>query len=271
MPNDRHRQYIRKVRADVGMEPAWPPSADRRLGDVGVFRKGHFERKGTLKTLFGIDIENRPSKKNITVFHGDSKGSVQIHLNTGIGAGAALVTADGSMVLEFGRANSVLFHAAGCRTEEIRNIDLVEKRMKELHADKKWPRDHVVVTEVTHAERTTAIMCSRRNGRIALRAAADPAATGLDLLTATGGLQWTGGAAASLQVLSEGRLTPLYRARGMIRHWFREDEPGFLDDIDDEAEDGTEEWFVDYVSSEDFEADDYDEATDDEATDDDGD
>jgi hypothetical protein len=57
----------------------------------------------------------------------------------------------------------------------------------------------------------------------------------------------------------------------MIRHWFREDEPGFLDDIDDEAEDGTEEWFVDYVSSEDFEADDYDEATDDEATDDDGD
>ncbi|WAZ25036.1 hypothetical protein STRCI_006499 [Streptomyces cinnabarinus] len=251
MPNGRYRKYIEHVRADLAMEPSWPPSADRRLGDVGVFRQGHFERKGTLETLFGLAVKPRPVKNRTTVYHGDSKGTVRVHHNSAIGAGAALVTADSSLVLEFDKADSVLFHATGCRTEEIDRIEAVEQLMKELHGKGEWPRKQVVITEVTHARRTTAVMCSKRNDRMSLRAAADPTVTGLDLLTASGGLQWTGGSAASLQVLSEGRLTPLYRARGMIRHLFRADEVGFLDDVED-VEGDDAEWYVDDVSSLDF-------------------
>ncbi|WNM31543.1 hypothetical protein RKE30_14560 [Streptomyces sp. Li-HN-5-11] len=260
MPDRRYKHYIEEVRAETGMEPAWPPSADRRLGDVGVFRKGIFERKGTLKTLFGIDFKSRPSRRNKTTYHGDSKGSVKVHLNMTIGADAALVTADGSMVVEFGRANAVLFRAAGCRTQEIEDIEAVEKRMVELHARKEWPRNHVVITEVTHAERTTVLMSVEGNDRVALRAGAAPGAGGLDLLTASGGLEWAGGTTASTQILSEGSLTPLYQARGMLWHPFRKAEPGFLDQPTGDARGddgvGPGQWYVDEVSSLDHDSDD---------------
>ncbi|MCM1974668.1 hypothetical protein [Streptomyces sp. G1] len=253
MSDSRYRKYIEHVRGDLAMEPSWPPSAVRELGDVGVFRKGHFERKGTLKTLFGLTVKPRPVRRSTTVFHGDSKGTVRVHHNSAIGAGAALVTAEGSLVLEFDKADSVLFHATGCRTREIDGIEDVERLMMELHDRGEWPRRQVVITEVTHAERTTAVMSRKRNDRMALRAAADPMVTGLDLLTASGGLQWAGGSAASLQVLSEGRLTPLYRARGVVRHLFRADEVGYLDDGDEGEPGGDEaECYVDEVSCLDF-------------------
>ncbi|MGW7299376.1 hypothetical protein [Streptomyces sp. NPDC054829] len=254
MSNSRYRKYIEHVRDDLAMEPTWPPSAVRKLGDVGVLRKGHFERKGTLESLFGMTVKRRSAPRNTTVYHGDSKGTVRVHHNSSLGAGAALVNAAGSLVLEFGKAESVLFRAVGCRTEEIDGIEDVEQLMLERRSKGDWPHGQVVITEVTHAERTTIVMSSKRNDRMALRAAGDAAAvTGLDLLTASGGLQWAGGSAASLQVLSEGRLTPLYRARGVFRRWFGGDEVATLDDLDDVEESVDEgDWYVDEVSGLDF-------------------
>ncbi|MGV9452979.1 hypothetical protein [Streptomyces sp. NPDC003635] len=255
MTDGRYQKYIKHVRADVGMEPTWPPAAERVLGDVGRLRNGRFERRGTLETLFGLRVTPRPVKENSSVFRSDSKGTVQVHHNTAIGAGAALVAADGSVVLEFGKADSVFFQATGCRTEEIDRIDLVEELMAERHSKGDWPRGQVVITEVTHAASTTAIMCNRRNDRVALRAAADAPAAGLDLLTASGSLQWAGGSAASLQVVSEGELTPLYRAWGMVRHVFGDDEPSFLDkdtDTETDEEDQDVERYPDQVSSLEF-------------------
>lgn len=251
MTDGRYRKYIEHVRADLGMEPSWPPDAEHALGAVGRFRKGNFERRGTLKTLFGLHVKPRRVKEKTTVYSSDSKGTVQVHHNSAIGAGAALVNADGSVVLEFGKADSVFFRATGCKTHEIDRIDLVEKLMMERHRHGDWPRDQVVITEVTHATNTTAIMCSKRNDRIALRATAEAPVAGLDLLTASGGLQWAGGSVASLQVLSAGALTPLYRAKGMVRHLFRDDEPGFLDEVEEGPDDGAE-WYVDDVSSLEF-------------------
>ncbi|PKT69590.1 hypothetical protein CW362_28670 [Streptomyces populi] len=257
MARARHRQYIRKVRADLGMEPAWPPASHRRLGDVGVFRKGHFERKGTLESLYGIGFAPRPIPHNRASYHSDSTGNVQVHLDTGLGVDAGPVAADGSVLLEFARARSVLFHATGCRTEEIEGIETVESRMLDLHRAGGWPDDQVVITEVTHAAFTTVLMSRRRRDRIALRAAADPGVTGLDMLAASGGLQWAGGSTAGIQLLSEGDLTPLYRVRGVIPHWFKEAEAGFLGGTKDE--DAVEKWVVDEVSSESFEDEDFEE------------
>ncbi|MEV6194038.1 hypothetical protein AB0M19_16765 [Streptomyces sp. NPDC051920] len=241
------------MRADIGMEPAWPPASHRRLGDVGVFRKGRFERKGTLKSLYGIDFAPRPIPHNRSSYHSDSTGNVQVHLDTGLGADAGPVAADGSVLLEFARARSVLFHATGCRTEEIDGIEAVESGMLDLHRAGRWPDDQVVITEVTHAAFTTVLMSRKRRDRIALRATVDPGITGLDVLAASGGLQWAGGSTAGLQLLSEGELTPLYRVRGMIPHWFKEDEAGFLSPEKDEE--AVEKWIVDEVSSESFETD----------------
>ncbi|MET9892852.1 hypothetical protein ABZZ47_22080 [Streptomyces sp. NPDC006465] len=266
MAKARHRQYIQKVRADLGMEPAWPPASHRRLGDVGVFRKGQFERKGTLKSLYGIDFTPRPIPLNRASYHSDSKGSVQIQLNAGIGADAGLLTADGSVLLKFARARSVLFHATGCRTEEIDDIEAIDSRMLALRRTGVWPDDQVVITEVTHAAFTTVLMSRRRGDRIALQATADPGVTGLDILAASGGLQWAGGSTAGLQVLSEGELTPLYRVRGVIPHWFKDAESGFLGEADDEVE----KWSVDEVSSESFETDDVDDEEEDDEEEDDG-
>ncbi|MER5195208.1 hypothetical protein ACWD3J_30450 [Streptomyces sp. NPDC002755] len=255
MPNDRPRKYIKAVRAATKMQPSWPPSEHRELGDVGVFRDGQFERKGTMQSLFGVEVIPRDAPDNNSSYHCDSNGSVQLLSHAAAGVTVA-PAADASVVLEFGRADAVLFRATGCRTEEIKNIEAVEARMLELHAQKKWPRDYVVVTEVTHASRTTALMSKNRKDRIELRASADPGISGLDLLTASGGLSWAGGSVAGLQLLSEGELTPLYRVRGMVRHLFRDDEPSYLgpDETEDEQDESDTEWYVDEVSSAAFDA-----------------
>ncbi|WUC48851.1 hypothetical protein OG266_10575 [Streptomyces sp. NBC_00554] len=247
------------MRAAIGMQPSWPPDAHRKLGDVGLFRNGQFERKGTFTTLYGVDIVPAPARKRRSSYHCDSNGTVQIHLDAAADAGGGPVTADASLVLEFGKAYAVLFHATGCWSEEIKNIEAVEAKMLELRADNKWKRDYVVVTEVTHAANTTVLMCKNRKDRVELKANADPGISGLDLLTASGGLRWTGGSMASLQLLSEGKLTPLYRVRGILRHWFRDDEPGYLDDAEPEGDEAEAEWYVDEVSSQTFDGDDKEE------------
>ncbi|MFJ2257144.1 hypothetical protein ACIOKD_02180 [Streptomyces sp. NPDC087844] len=252
MPKDRPRKYIKAVRGATRMQPSWPPSAHRELGDVGVFRNGQFERKGTMESLFGVEAIPRDVPGNSTSYHCDSDGNVRIHSHGTAGVAAGPVAADASLRLHFGKADAVLFHATGCWSEEIKNIESVEARMRKLSEEKKWPRGYVVVTEVTHAARTTVLMCRNSKEHVELRASADPGVSGLDLLTASGGLTWAGGSVASLQLLSEGELTPLYRVRGMVRHWFRDDEPGYLDEGTTEDEQGEGEWYVDEVSSETF-------------------
>jgi hypothetical protein len=261
MFKDHPKKYIKEVRKATGMQPSWPPAARRQLGDVGVFRSGEFERKGTLKTLFGLDITARKVKNSRWRHHCDSSGSVRIHLDGAVQAGVGPVAADGSLVLEFGKADAVLFHATGCWSEEIENIEVVEATMRDRAGRKEWPRGYTVVTEVTHAAHTTVLMCRNRKDRVELQASADPGVSGLDLLAASGGLRWTGGSVASLQLLSEGKLTPLYKVRGMLWHPFRDDEPGYLDEADVEGEgEGEGEWYVDEVSSETFDMDDAEES-----------
>ncbi|WP_432097871.1 hypothetical protein [Streptomyces sp. WAC 04229] len=245
MSKQQGKKYIEEMRATISgrIQPSWPVFARPNLGDVGVLRDGEFERKGTFEELYGVRVASRPAPDSTSRFHCDSSGSVRLH--TTMGAGAGGVT-DASLALDFDRADAVLFHAIGCRSQEIENIHEVEARMKERHAQGLWPRNYVVVTEVTLAERTTVLMSDADGDRVELKAAAAPGLAGFDLLTSSLGVSWVGGTSTTLQILSEGDLVPLYRVRGMVRRLMRDAEPSFLGGKDAEPD---VEWYADEVTS----------------------
>ncbi|MFF3849854.1 hypothetical protein [Streptomyces sp. NPDC002328] len=246
------------MRKAFGFQPTWFPDSEVRLGDVGVFRRGQFERKASLEE-WGISWRSRVRPGASPLYEHRSEGAVDVSSAVSAAGGAPAVTAGGGIDVRFTKADAVLFRAADCWSEEIEDIGAVEAEMKARHRDKKWPRRHAVVTEVVHAGWTTVLISDSRTDSARLRATADASALGWDALTAKARLEWAGGSGVSTRFLSRGELTPLYRARGVLRRPFAGPVIRFMDEPGpaDAAQPG--EAYVDDVDSESFHLDEEDE------------
>ncbi|MFJ9736915.1 hypothetical protein [Streptomyces sp. NPDC101166] len=225
----KHKEYVRELRKAFGFQATWFPDSEVRLGDIGVFRDGQFERKASLEE-WGIGYQPRVRPGASPLYEHRSEGAVDVSSAVTAAGGAPAVTAGGGIDVRFTRADAVLFRAVDCWSEEIENIAEIEAEMKERHRKKKWPGRHAVVTEVVHAGWTTVLISDSRTDSARLRTTADATALGWDALTARARLEWTGGSGVSTRILSQGELTPLYRARGVLRRPFGGPSVRFMDE-----------------------------------------
>ncbi|MER5713913.1 hypothetical protein [Streptomyces sp. NPDC002132] len=217
------------MRRAFGFQATWFPDSEVRLGDIGVFRGGQFERKASLEE-WGIGWQPRVRPGASPLYEHRSEGAVDVSSAVTAAGGAPAVTGGGGIDVRFTRAGAVLFRAVDCWSEEIENIGEIEEEMKARRREKKWPARHAVVTEVVHAGWATVLISDSRTDSARLRTTADATALGWDALTARARLEWAGGSGVSTRILSRGELTPLYRARGVLRRPFGGPSVRFMDE-----------------------------------------
>ena len=127
---------------------------------------------------------------------------------------------DAGITIRFGRQNAVVFHAAGCKSDQIDNLTDVAREIEWRYGRDEWPAEQFVVTEVVHADTATIIISSGSGATIELRANADVQFANLSLANSQAGLEVSHSSKVGFSTVATDGLTPLFRACGMKRRLF---------------------------------------------------
>jgi hypothetical protein len=242
-------RYINELRARFGYTPTWLPNTPVRLGDVGVLSSNGYERLRSLAD-FGISFHSRDSISSGSLeYISASEVSVMVKQEGQLPVGtSSLAQADGGITVIFGGTGAVLFQAAGCSISSIEDQHLLSDRLLALHAEGRWNIDYVVVTELVQAERTSVLISS------ANFAAAEFKVNGsflsASLVSANTDLKLIRSHNIGTQIVMEGGLTPLFKAKGIRRRFLRP--PNVVSRGDSTVCDTGESLILDYVDYQDY-------------------
>ncbi len=195
--------YMQGMHGECKLLAAWLPTAEIRLGDVGVLDKEHFAHVTTLQALgipFGVRRGTSPGNltyKSGAEFSANVSGQV-----TAAGGGEA------SASLSFSKKGGFVFHAAGCLTDEIEDKQAVGKEAIKLLGKGKWEPKWSVVDTVVHADRAT-ILISTTDSSVADLTGKAPLASA-NLANVSVGLNVAVRHGDVLQYVAHAKLTPLF-------------------------------------------------------------
>jgi hypothetical protein len=214
--------YTKALRERFGYSATWVPNTRVELGDVGLLQGNVYERVGSLDD-FGLSFTTRESRAR-GVFEFTSSGSVTFGVKASGEPGtplSALAVADAGLTVDFTSAESTVFQAAGCTVIEINDQHRVGEQLLELHEEGRWPDGYVIITEVIRAERATVLVASTSGARMEFTANVDVRLGPLSLVDAHAGLALVRSQGMGLQIVAEGELTPLFRAKGIRKRFLR--------------------------------------------------
>lgn len=217
--------YTRELRERFGYSATWVPNADVRLGDVGLLRGHSYERVSSLAD-FGLTFTVRESRAR-GVYDFASSGSVAFGFKAaGEAAGplSKLTDAEAGIAIDFSSADASVFQAAGCTVSEISDQHTLGQQLLALKKEGRWPDDYAVVCEVISADRATILVSSSGNARIEFSAKSGVKLGPQSLVDADAGLNVTNSSGLGIQILAEGALTPLFRAKGIRQRFLSEPE-----------------------------------------------
>jgi hypothetical protein len=215
-----NEQYARELHTQFGYLATWLPTLKIGLGEVGVIRDGMFERVGNLDD-FGIKHTDQVSANSGDLDY-TSAGAVSVDFGAvGSTPVAATVPAkiEANISISFGRADAVLFQAAGCNTSTITNLREISDIILSRYKAGNWPEEHVVVTEVISCEAATILVSSGANAHVNLTASGELGSGSAKLARAGTGLKIAGYSAIGASVRAGKGATPLFKAVGIRKPW----------------------------------------------------
>lgn len=211
-----YEAYVDEIQRELGLHATWPVNAAVRLGDIGVFKDGVFERKGSLATR-NIKFRRRVAKPNGSIEYKSSNGTT-----TQLKAVAAPTSSAQSFgfSIKFSRANAIFVSATKCAFVEIEDqemlgIDILDQYRKGL-----WEKDHAVVTSVIESEDANILVSSSDDGLAEFLVPKDP-----PIIDAEAKLVEQRG--LSIRVTAASSVTPFFKTRRVARKWWV-GEPKFL-------------------------------------------
>ncbi|MFE9770906.1 hypothetical protein ACFYOV_04330 [Streptomyces sp. NPDC005931] len=198
------------MRDHFGYSATWLPTVGVRLGDVGRLTGYVYDHLGSLQD-HGIGFRTRKEITEGSLSYVSTEG-VRISSRAHADVQALGSPVSGGMLsVSFASEGAVLFQAEGCVSEVIDGQREVEQEVLKLHERGAWPKHAVVVTEVVHAARATILIAGGADATIELRGAADLAG----LAAAGSRLEVASQQNIATQIVGEGNLTPLFRAKGV--------------------------------------------------------
>jgi hypothetical protein len=210
--------YTRELRQRFGYSATWVPNAEVRLGDVGTL-DGHTYRRVASLGDFGIEFDVRESRTR-GVYEFASAGSVSFGFKAEGEPGgplSSLATAEAGISIDFSSGNASVFQAAGCTVAEISDQHRLGEQLLQLDSEDRWRREYVVVCELIRADRATVLVSSTSGAQVEFRTKAGIPLGPQSLVDAEAGLNLARSHGLALQIVTEGDLTPLFRARGIKR------------------------------------------------------
>lgn len=214
--------YTRELRNRLGYSATWVPTLEIRLGDVGRLQDHGFEHVTTLADL-GIPFGKRSTPATSSIDY-TSEGGVSLEMKaagTVPPLGSGLGQAEAGIIVSFSSKDATVLTATGCVTSSVEDLRAVQGRILELHGQGEWDDDYVAVTEVVAAACTTVLISSGSDGSVVFSAAAGVELGPLSIASTEVGLRVSSYRNIGTRIVAEGGLTPLFRAHGIRRRWFR--------------------------------------------------
>lgn len=220
MPSPQ-KQYTQELFDKFGYMATWLPGVPVRLGDIGTYKKGQFERVTSLKNL-GIPFRVLKGTSTGQANYA-SQGSVS---ETFKAKGEAselakyLAKAEAGFIIEMSRANATLFKAVETRTSQIDDLQSLGEIILELYTLGNWDPKHFVVVETLDVESATIFISSSANARAELSAAGNVTPGGISIADINAGLQIQFASNMHTQIVASKGLTPLFKARSVKKPIF---------------------------------------------------
>ncbi|WP_437096779.1 hypothetical protein [Streptomyces sp. enrichment culture] len=148
-----------------------------QLGDVGTFPADNWTKFTTLKDL-GIEAEPDPVGVEGDIEYTSSDGVTRSAGLTRPGVTTLAAEARGDMGYTFTRKGAFVLRTRDATVHRLAGLDAVERCVLELHRQRKWRPDWVVITEVLVGGPGLVLVSAGRTGEATVRlsgqAAVDP-------------------------------------------------------------------------------------------------
>ncbi|HKD04913.1 MAG TPA: hypothetical protein VKB79_03330 [Bryobacteraceae bacterium] len=207
--------YIKGIRAKFSYWATWLPSADVRIGDIGIFRGGYFQRQTSLKEL-GVMFSDRQSHAPLDFRHASqSSVSTANHASANPIALPEVPIGHASLDIHFNSSGSFIFHAQGCIVHEIENLGPVGNQLVNLIQSNQWQHSWTLVVSTVKAESATILISNSGDSKMQLSAATSGVVSNLADIDA--GLQIRSQAGDITHFVAVRGLSPLFKVARVKR------------------------------------------------------
>jgi hypothetical protein len=216
-----YKRYVEEIRRELGLHAAWPVETPVRLGDIGVFHDGLFQRTDSLESR-GIKFKRRIAKANASLEYHSSNGT-KIESKLLASAPGASDAAKIGYVVRFHGENAAFVTATKCSFTEIEDQELLGIEILQQYRGGFWSGDHVVVTNVIESDNATILVSSTDDGL------AEFVLPKTDPVIIDGDAKLVSQHGLAVKVTAGKGVTPFFRTRGIARKWLL-GQPRFLDE-----------------------------------------
>jgi hypothetical protein len=215
-------QYTAEMRKRFGYSATWVPTSEVRLGDVGMLRNYQYERVRTLKD-FGIGFKTRTdSGTGILDYASADSVSLAVKAASDVPTEvSAIADLDARIEVSFSKENAVFFQASDCTTTSIEDQHALGQSLLKLYEAGDWPEDYVVITEVIRVKRATVLISSGSNALIEFAVNGNIELGDYTLVDGNAGIRVARVRNIGTQIVAEGGLTPLFKAKGIKERLLR--------------------------------------------------
>lgn len=224
-----------------GYRATWPLGLRLALGDVGFLENGVFDRYTNLHAL-GVTCETQKSSAARERATHVSSDAVEVRIKV---AGepapgySALLQGHVGLLIRFQEQSGFIVSFHGMSHWSIVDHRALQQQILDLYRQGTWERRWFVVTQLIAARSATVLISEATGGEVELSAKASIAPDLGGLGDAEAGLAIVRSQGLSTALLSEGSLTPMFRARHLRRRLFQP--PVFEVRVESEgADDATE-------------------------------
>jgi len=212
-----------------------------QVGDFGIIDDGAFTRLGSLKDQFGLVPELGELSGEVSSFEFQFGCEKTAAPNVAATANIPGMAISGAAKFAFSRTYGILFAAAGCRTQGLRNLAALEPSLKKCFIEKTWNPEWVAVTGTVRSDAIALLVGAEAGAEIELRAKA-PIPVNFAAAAAAGGIEIAGENKLGLKIIGT-NATPFLRIatvrrkllRGVVvtYHKFANESPDYLADLRD--------------------------------------
>ncbi|MBC8081924.1 MAG: hypothetical protein H7Z21_01825 [Hymenobacter sp.] len=214
--NGPQKQYTKEMKNRFGYYAAWDPGIPCALGDIGVLKNNVFTRLGSL-TEQGIPFEALLDTTPVDMDY-ESRGSVTTTLKASGAAtptGSGLGQLDAGIIIEFSKANAVVFRAQSCLTHQLKDTIRLGAAVLEQFRAGRWDKNWVVITSLVEAKSATIVISKQAQGKIELKATANISAPKLDVADGSFAFAQSFVRGIDTKIIAQAGLTPLFNVMGI--------------------------------------------------------
>lgn len=217
------RQYTSEVSDHLGFLATWPPGMPIRLGMVGTIDEDQVFSPVTSLARLGVKAQESEVAGAGERFTFASAGAVDFSFKAA-GATSDLVPsvpqAEAGLGISFKREHATVFQASGISYTRVEDEVDLRNGVISLIKSGDWDRDWVVVTNLVHADTTTAIISRSAESGAEFALSANASAGGIELLNAEFSPRIVASKELNLWMVGSGNMTPLFHAKQAKRRFF---------------------------------------------------